>query len=231
MSWHYVSWPCSQGPVVASWEENSSDGIPSALSKLIPTRDQSYSHGKGTEHCHAFRYGTMFEHLMGRPGVALSMSSAVDSLARISAVPGKNPESMGTNRDFGKKWPESFAKFDPVSCSWKTRQTLLVGGLESFSETWPRWGMMQNGECWALDTLEPHTKGIESGLLPTPTATNTKAVHKRTGGRPARVYQEGGGQLNPPWVEWLMGWPIGQTDLEPLETDRFRQWLDSHGKH
>ena len=35
------------------------------------------------------------------------------------------------------------------------------------------------------------------------------------------------GQLNPPWVEWLMGWPIGWTDLKPLVTDKFRnvqQW-------
>jgi len=39
-----------------------------------------------------------------------------------------------------------------------------------------------------------------------------------------------GGLLNPDWVEWLMGWPIGWTDLEPLATDRFRQWLDSHGE-
>lgn len=38
-----------------------------------------------------------------------------------------------------------------------------------------------------------------------------------------------GGQLNPNWVEWLMGWPIGWTDLEPLETDRFQQWLEKHG--
>jgi len=33
------------------------------------------------------------------------------------------------------------------------------------------------------------------------------------------------GQLNPGWVEWLMGWPIGWTSLEPLPTDRFRAWL------
>jgi len=30
-----------------------------------------------------------------------------------------------------------------------------------------------------------------------------------------------GGSLNPPWVEWLMGWPLGWTDLKPLATDRF----------
>jgi hypothetical protein len=35
-----------------------------------------------------------------------------------------------------------------------------------------------------------------------------------------------GGQLNPNWVEWLMGFPIGQTDLKPLEMGKFHsQWL------
>jgi hypothetical protein len=38
-----------------------------------------------------------------------------------------------------------------------------------------------------------------------------------------------GGRLNPMWVEWLMGWPLGWTDLQPLETDKFRQWCASHG--
>src|ERR1019366_4913945 len=40
-----------------------------------------------------------------------------------------------------------------------------------------------------------------------------------------------GGPMNPEWVEWFMGWPIGMTGLLPLETDKFQQWLDSHGKH
>ena len=40
-----------------------------------------------------------------------------------------------------------------------------------------------------------------------------------------------GGSLNPPWVEWLMGWPIGWTDLKPLETAKYQQWLDSHGEY
>ena len=29
-----------------------------------------------------------------------------------------------------------------------------------------------------------------------------------------------GGSLNPMWVEWLMGWPLGWTDLKPLATDK-----------
>ena len=31
-------------------------------------------------------------------------------------------------------------------------------------------------------------------------------------------------RLNPNWVEWLMGCPIGYTDLKPLATDKFRSW-------
>ena len=41
---------------------------------------------------------------------------------------------------------------------------------------------------------------------------------------------EVGGQLNPTWVEWLRGWPLGWTDLKPLEMDRWHEWLTKHGK-
>jgi len=37
------------------------------------------------------------------------------------------------------------------------------------------------------------------------------------------------GQLNPEWEEWLMGWPIGATGLQPLEKDRFQRWWRLHG--
>lgn len=42
---------------------------------------------------------------------------------------------------------------------------------------------------------------------------------------------EVGGALNPTWVEWLMGWPLGWTDLNAPATDKFQQWLDSHGAY
>lgn len=37
-----------------------------------------------------------------------------------------------------------------------------------------------------------------------------------------------GGQLNPTWVEWLMGWPLEWTALKPLEMDRFHEWQRQH---
>lgn len=36
------------------------------------------------------------------------------------------------------------------------------------------------------------------------------------------------GPLNPMWVEWLMGFPLGWTDLKPLETARFPCVLPQH---
>jgi hypothetical protein len=34
-----------------------------------------------------------------------------------------------------------------------------------------------------------------------------------------------GGQLNPTWVEWLMGFPLGFTDCEHLATPSFLRLL------
>jgi hypothetical protein len=39
------------------------------------------------------------------------------------------------------------------------------------------------------------------------------------------------GQLNPTWVEWLMGWPLEWTDLKPLGTDKCLYVPQQHGKY
>ena len=43
------------------------------------------------------------------------------------------------------------------------------------------------------------------------------------------VVSGNGGQLNPRWVDWLMGWPIGWSALKPLAMGRYRSWLRKHG--
>ena len=42
------------------------------------------------------------------------------------------------------------------------------------------------------------------------------------------VMSSDGGPLNPDWVELLMGWPIGQTELKPLGMVRFREFMQQH---
>jgi hypothetical protein len=68
--------------------------------------------------------------------------------------------------------------------------------------------------------------------FPTPTAHNAKegAYPSEYNRNEPTLATHAGGKLNPEWVEWLMGWPIGWTDLKPLETDRFRLWLQQHGR-
>jgi hypothetical protein len=39
-----------------------------------------------------------------------------------------------------------------------------------------------------------------------------------------------GGKLNPEWTEWLMGWPLGWTDLKPLEMDKSLCVQQQHGE-
>ena len=69
-------------------------------------------------------------------------------------------------------------------------------------------------------------------LWPTPVASDTSSRSKpyAQGGSHSRAAamkrgqssaELNGGSLNPTWVEWLMGWPLGWTDLEPLATDKY----------
>jgi len=44
-----------------------------------------------------------------------------------------------------------------------------------------------------------------------------------------KIPQNMGKMINPKWNEWLMGWPVGWTDLKPLETAKFQQWCEKHG--
>lgn len=42
--------------------------------------------------------------------------------------------------------------------------------------------------------------------------------------RQTDLHVQVGGQLSPEWVEWLMGWPIGWTDIEPLPQSASTDW-------
>ena len=67
--------------------------------------------------------------------------------------------------------------------------------------------------------------------MPSPQARDWKDTGPTQGNRKSpNLGTTVGGSLNPEWVEWLMGWPIGWTDLEPLETARFQEWLQQHGE-
>lgn len=79
-------------------------------------------------------------------------------------------------------------------------------------------------------------RGIHQKFYPTPKCQDSRAAltdrHKSNLGEvvhggietpPTKT-----ARLNPNWVEWLMGCPIGWTDLKPLGMDKFRSWQQQH---
>ena len=128
----------------------------------------------------------------------------------------------------GENLPGSFARLGQDGCWLKTCQGYLVprmdGSLVEFSETWPRWGIMRDGVCMELAPLVRPIDENESLLWPTPTANchQNPGEHGQGGQNlVTEVYRDAGeipttGQLNPEFVECLMGLPIGFTSINGL---------------
>jgi len=212
------------------------------LARSRNTHGESYCSDSGTESCQCSRSGMTSEHLTENRGEDLSMLSLVDSLVRILAQQEKEQESKASAADYGQKWHESFARYDHASHSWKTRQCSLFGGWEEFSETWPQWGIMQDGECWALTPMGPTITDTGYGYMPTPTTgSKIKGLENKwasTGGSGSRkaLYKCGMSRAdtmrerNPRYLEWQMMWPDMWTDAEQSATASTLEWLHSHGK-
>jgi hypothetical protein len=78
------------------------------------------------------------------------------------------------------------------------------------------------------------------GMWPTPTRRDHKGGadwSKRTrNGKPRKesdqtlpdMVEQSGGSLNPTWVEWLMGWPLGWTDLGASATAKSHSAPQKH---
>jgi DNA (cytosine-5)-methyltransferase 1 len=312
-----MSWLFSQALVEEYLGGICSDGEPSAQSSGNPMQLAYLPPDKMTDFSRLSRFGMMFKPLTEDRGEELLTSYLAAFHAKTSPQPEREQALTVSDQECGEKWQGSFTKYDPDSCSWKTHQCSLLGDLEPFLETWPRWGLMRDGECWELPMsahrinviefgLEPDndkffhtpnttgmdggsnsrkalkkrqeiwptpaTKGyghaaegmvsnliekIENGVItkeeaeamlslpklenhrtwkkkyPTPTSHNAKETNapSESERNTPTLAAQAGGKLNPMWVEWLMGWPLGWTDLKPLETDKYHLWLQQHGKN
>src|SRR5574337_2092640 len=117
----------------------------------IIVRELSHNES-GTESLTMPQYSAISEHssVKGTPKHIREwlMSSREDSLVKTYPFVKKMPlGSKGNGVDCGWKWQKSFVKLDLYSFYWKTRQHSLLVGLDEYSETWPSWGTMQDGEC------------------------------------------------------------------------------------
>ena len=238
MSWHYLAAQAGE-----SSEAICAGGEPWQPSRLKSIHGRFCCNGKLTESYLDSLSGTTLKHSTENRGAEKSMSLPEDFPAKIFPLPGKEPASPENGLAYGQKWPELLAKYDHDSHSWRTAQCSLLGDLELFSETWPKWGIMQDGVSWELMMPEQFTIEKDYGYWPTPTATDWKATGKietlkklgdplQAGhqNRPMYEYSRRNNTKMPLSASEMMNlFPIGWTDLKPLEMDRFRRWLALHG--
>jgi hypothetical protein len=239
-----MSWLYSQALVVEYLGENFLDGEQSAPLSGSHTQQAYCAPDKMTGFLKLSRYGMTYKPLTATCGEELltlyrEVFHAKTSAQRVRAQGLKENEA-----ECGEKWHASFAKYSPDLSLWKTPQCSLLGDLEPFSETWPQWGLMRDGECWEQMQLGLVTIEKEFGYWPTPTATDWKATGKletlkRQGDK------NGAGHQNRPQYQYarkynmkmplaaqeiLMKWPLGWTDLKPLEMDKSHCVQQQHGE-
>lgn len=244
-----MAWLFVPGLEASNEELNESflNAEPFALSRGKPIQPQSWSKKWKKGGFIRLLSGATCEPLMASRGVASWIGSLEDSRANPSAWQG-NEEEKKTPGTFGLSSSESLARYDRASSSWKTFQASLNSADPPSLQTWPISAIVSRGRLFALPMLEPLTTVEGGSVLPTPTAkanlespsfqkwpsfqrlmypTPTTQDAENNGG-PSQMKRNTkplnaviGGRLNPEFVEWLMGWPIGWTACEPAETESF----------
>jgi hypothetical protein len=136
------------------------------------------------------------------------------------------PQALMVNeQDFGQSSLEPFAWYDQTSRCWRTWQCCLIEGLEKYSETWPKSGLIRNGIAYAQKPLACPMIEKDFISLPTPLASDYKGTsRKRYRGSPdfrsgrtvevLRTCPEDPTYTHPQFAEAMMGLPKDFTLLE-----------------
>jgi hypothetical protein len=159
---------------------------------------------------------------------------AVDTLANLLA-PQANDEEPTTLDTCGHGFETPLAHYDPDTQSWKTSGDISLWGEQPSLANLPKSGMTRSGVLFPQPDWVRPIDATASLSWPTPRASAAMADSREAILR--NVAKKGykskleqaiqlaqvdpsaiGGKLNPTWVEWLMGFPLGWTDLGASET-------------
>ncbi len=148
-----------------------------------------------------------------RPGTGRNSGAGLSTAVKMWPTPMAQDYGGSTSADFSMKLSEAVRNFPTPTRSMVTLQDMEQARYHSQSRP-------------------PYSE-----MFPTPIRNDAKQNASPSRSREARAARGSfgeqlsdrvGGSLNPRWVEWLMGWPIGWCSLKPLETDRYRQWRQQH---
>lgn len=197
---------------------SSTVGKRSAGSNSTPTVDRYFYNDRLTVFCHRFRSGETLEHSTGDPGVDAWISSLRASRANHSVRPAEEEKPKRVFSTRSNVWSKKFSLWPLYSrMSWRAPSPNIFARTCTASAP-PSW--------------VPRITESDSGWLPTPTTRNNQQSVSMLKW-PAYLRLDilcRGKKLPIEFWEWMMGWPIGWTDLKPLEMAKFRSWLEKHGK-
>ena len=130
---------------------------------------------------------------------------------------------LATSTKSSARWPKQGSMQDGLC--WE--QTMLEHRTEENDSGY--WRTPTASDWKNMDTAKQPMLSAQV-KWPTPRAFSAMAAGMETlrkrgrdrGNLEERVAMQGGcGQLNSKWVSWLMGWPIGWVDLEPMKEIEF----------
>lgn len=155
----------------------------------------------------------------GRPGLQMAAMMWPTPSSHKQTASGDLVNRDGTTWD-GVSKPHSKATGKPV-------QTALLDKIKYSTPT------VNDAKNSSLPPSQINRDGLVGDVMrmATPQARDFRTGQRSRWEDPRRsrnLNDQIGGQLNPPWVEWLMGWPIGWTDLKPLGMGKFRSWRQQH---
>jgi hypothetical protein len=143
-------------------------------------------------------------------------------LARMGDRTDRCAQSLAAQVTNSKTWPTVTATANQLAPSMQARYKRPIWMTPTVSDA-------ANRTFSVNSRGEPKLSG-QVKLYPTPTSHNAKETGAKSqiNRKTVQLGDLVGGSLNPTWVEWLMGWPLGWTDLKPLETVKCQQWQQQH---
>jgi hypothetical protein len=219
-----MSWLFSRALVEEFSEVNSLGfGRFAQLSEIPTVKAFSYK-GSSTVHWDVSRSGTTCERLLDYRGEDLLTWYLAGFPARPSA---EHLEDVVWLMISGRQCSGSLQMLLPGMPSLRTfrrKQSTLQQTASS------RWVTKSDACSFPRRTWVQTTFGSGTGFLHTPTHTANYASPSMQKWPNCREFVRVFGKPTPENHEWLMGWPIGFTDLKPLETDKFQRWLRLHSE-
>jgi hypothetical protein len=158
----------------------------------------------------------------------ISRSSLEDSLVRIQALPDYMLALQEKNRVLSLNFCDCSKMSDQIMRYLRTPEDSAQMDFGKCSDILPESGMMRNGTLYGLQDLEHPILEKGRSFLPTPSGTSNHHRNHVMG-----RLDEWGGSPNPfrgteigkvrcaSFEEWMMGLPMGWTELTPSEMQLF----------